>query len=133
MTVRITIRQAELDAFLTERSDLSARSAAAALRDRARAKAPKKTGEGARSIGYRQVSSDPKGSAYTVGPTKKYMNYQEYGTGRISASPGRVLRFQGSGGAFIFRKRTKGVPARHFMRDAFAELREEDFKPGANL
>jgi HK97 gp10 family phage protein len=132
MTVRITIRQAELDAFLAERSDLSARAAATALRDRARSKAPKRTGEGARSIGYRQVATGPKGSAYVVGPTKKYMTYQEYGTGRISARPGGVLRFQ-AGGVFVFARHTKGVPARHFMRDAYAELREEDFRPGPNL
>lgn len=128
-SVTVKLDQTRINPFLTELSDLSARAAAARVRDRARANAPKRTGAGAASIGYRKVSSDPRGSTYRVGPSKTYMTYQEFGTGPIRARPGGVLRFQGRSGVFVFTRRTRGVPARHFMRDAYQALSVADFKP----
>lgn len=130
--IKFRIRYEELDPFLTELSNRSARSAAAKIRDRAREFAPVRTGAGRQSIGFRKEESGPGGTSYRIAPRRRYMTYQEFGTGPIVAGPGRVLAFQ-AGGTFVFAKRTRGVPAVHFMRRAYELLREGDFKPGPDL
>jgi HK97 gp10 family phage protein len=130
MTVRILINSPVLDAFLTDRSYVSASKAATKLRDDARRRAPRRTGAGAASIEAELVDSGRGGTTYRVGPSLKYMEYQENGTGPIRARPGRVLRFK-AGGVFVFARRTKGVPARHFMRDAYLVMSADDFNTGA--
>ncbi len=127
--VRIKLYDAVLSPFLTEVSARSAHAAAIALRDRARRHAPRKTGAGAASIDVTMETTSSKGTYYRIGPSKQYMVYQDSGTGAIRARPGRFLRFS-SGGTFIFRRKTRGVPATRFMEKALAETVPEDFKPG---
>lgn len=128
--VDVDLYRPVMNAYLAERSDLSARSAAEAVRDRARDLAPKETGRGARSIVYRKDRSSGEGTRYTVGSPLDYMAYQERGTGPILARPGSVLVFKPKGSSvFIFRPRTRGVPAQHFMQKALNSLTIADFKP----
>jgi HK97 gp10 family phage protein len=128
--VTVRLDEARLHLFLEDVSRKSARAAATRLRDAARRKAPKRTGRGAESISVRSEESSWRGSYYLVGPEVKYMAYQESGTGPIHARPGGVLRFQ-SGGVFVFARRTRGVPAVHFMRDSYREMTVQDFRPDA--
>lgn len=128
--VDIDIHRAILNPYLMRRSELSARSAAEATRDRARRFAPKDTGKGARSIDIRMVRSSPAGTRYSVGSDLAYMAYQNEGTGPIHARPGSVLVFKPKGSSvFIFRPRTRGVPATRFMQRALNSLTILDFKP----
>jgi len=126
-TVTFKLYDTVLNPFLTEVSSRSALKAATKLRDSARAKAPKGTGVGAASIDVRFQSSDDKGTYYLVGPSLQYMAWQNNGTGPITPRrPGGTLRFK-AGGVFVFAKRTRGVPAVHFMEKALAEMTVEDY------
>jgi hypothetical protein len=70
-------------------------------------------------------------TTWTVFTRVPYAEFQEKGTGPIVAAPGGILRFKPKGmSAFIFRPRTKGVPALHFMRDVARSLRKSDFTRG---
>ena len=129
VTVHVRIFAGPLDLLTEESSYKSARAAARRVQDRSRELAPRRTGRGARSIEVRVRRTGKDGTWFRVGPSEKYMEYQEKGTGPVRARPGGVLRFQSGSGVFIFRPRTRGVRARHFMRDALRELHERDFKP----
>lgn len=67
-------------------------------------------------------------TTYAVGSPLDYAVYQDQGTGPIIAKKG-VLAFKPKGsGITIFRTRTSGVPATHFIARTFAMTTLEDFR-----
>lgn len=82
---------------------------------------PVKTGTLRRSI-TNQVAVSPMVTRVTVGTNVPYAKYVEFGRGPITASPGKVLRFE-IGGKVIFRKSVGPAKARPFLYKAFRELR----------
>lgn len=113
----------------SEVSNKAAYNMAQKTQGRARRFAPVDTGALRESIHVTPRRVGGERTTYAVGSPLHYAVYQEWGTGPIHAKPGGVLRFKPKGsGQFIFRPRTKGVPATHFMAKALAEVRAGDAK-----
>lgn len=105
-----------------------ASNAAEATQKRARRFAPVRTGALRESIAITRLPSRPGFTTFAIGSHLPYARYQEHGTGPIFAKPGRWLVFQVKGRT-VFAKKTRGVPATHFMEKARLAIRESDFKP----
>jgi hypothetical protein len=109
----------------SEVSDRLAYNAARSTQARLRRTAPKKTGALAASFFITKIKHGSV-SAYSIHTALDYANYQNKGTGPIHAKPGGVLRFE-AGGSIVFAKSTRGVPATHFMDNAFNAITMADF------
>lgn len=112
----------------------SAQRAATISRDRARAAARRKnlidTGKGIQSITFERIGPPDLITVYHVLPAEWYMRVQEVGTGPIYPIRAQFLRFKPKGQTyFVFARRTRGVPAGHFMREARNAITTADFLP----
>jgi len=119
INVEVNLNRTKVQVLVTERRSRAAEKGARAIQARARILAPKDTGRLAESIDVtlERVTADT--TVYEVGSTLYYAPYQNFGTGPIYAKPGGVLVFTPKGGgAVVFTKRTRGVPATHFMEEA---------------
>lgn len=125
-TVSIDLDQRAVARLATDASYELAKDAADRVQDLARAFAPKRTGALAASIEVQIVGAPGLETTFEVGSPLDYAVYQEFGTGPIHASPGKVLSFT-VGGTRVFAMRTSGVPATHFMRRALNVLKAGDF------
>lgn len=69
--------------------DASVRTGAVIIRDDAKARAPRRSGDGADSIRIQKVGSKKTITEFRVGPDEKhwYMMFQEFGTSNHSAQP----------------------------------------------
>lgn len=103
-----------------------AHKGAESVRDRARRFAPIKTGALRESIIVEPVFIGVN-SKFKVYSPLDHATYQEWGTGPIFARPGGVLRWT-DGANVIFARRTRGVPAVHFMAKAGATITIHDFQ-----
>jgi hypothetical protein len=119
MGVDIEIDYAQLGLFIRHTTDEHAQKAANRVQERARFFATKRTGAMAAGIRVELVGIPGEVTTYEVYPTADYAEYQEYGTGPIFAKPGSFLVWE-EHGVRVFAKRTRGVPAVHFMRRAAA-------------
>lgn len=129
--VRITIDESKLNPYLVDVADMSAKRAAERVAERAQSNAPYRTGKLRSSISARKAPDKAQGleATYLVGARGvPYAQYQEEGTGPIYPVRARFLRFVPKGGStFVFARRTRGVPATHFLRDAYATLSLSDY------
>jgi hypothetical protein len=74
--------------------------------------------------------STPLRKRYEIVSTSRHTIFPEKGTRGSQARPGGVLVFRPKGASgLVFAKRTRGVPAHHFMARAKAEIRRKDFLP----
>lgn len=88
----------------------------------AKMRAPKDTGKGAESINS-EVRVKGKYVVGTIGTPIRYMKYQEIGTGPIYPKKAQALRFRPKGAPFfVFAKKTKGVPAQHYLLDSLKQV-----------
>ena len=128
-TVRIRLNKNVLNPFLNEACEESVKRATGRTVERARAKAPHRTGRLRESIQAWKQSGSGRSVVYRVGPKGlAYGVYQEFGTGPIVPVKRKVLRFVPKGGLnFVFTKRTKGVPAVHYMESAYNQLSVRDY------
>lgn len=128
-TGKVKLDSGALEVKMRFISKKMAKQAADVTVERAKRLAPVDTGAGREAIYAVDVDSRRRfRTTYVVRNGKKYMDYQEHGTGPIVAGPGKVLRFKPKGSnVFIFRKSTRGVPAVHFLRNALRMLTKEDF------
>jgi hypothetical protein len=125
----------DLHRRLALESDAAAARAARVTRSRARAairaKDRYRTGHMIYSMGYQRRGGISLKTVYEVGSPLRYMDYQEFGTGPIYPVRAKALRFMPKGGTvYVFARRTKGVPAGRFMREAQRQLTSRDFCPG---
>jgi HK97 gp10 family phage protein len=113
-----------IQAMLVDKRGSSARKVANTIERRAKVLAPKKTGALAASIqtSFQRITFNE--TVFEVGSPLHYAPYQEFGTGPIFAKPGSVLVFE-AGGATVFTKRTRGVPAVHYLENALLSIRIE--------
>jgi len=75
-------------------------------------------------------ASTPLRRRYEIVSTAPYTKYPEHGTRGSVARPGGVLVFKPKGAAtFVFAKKTRGVPAHHFMLRAKNQIRRVDYLP----
>lgn len=129
--VRVRIDERRLNPYLHDVTDMSVQRAAGRVADRARAKAPNRTGRLRAAIKPRKAPDKKQGLevTYLVGARGvPYANFQEFGTGPIVPKRAQFLRFVPKGGSgFVFAKRTKGVPAVHFLRDAYRTVSIRDY------
>lgn len=126
--VDVHIDYPALDRVKREATESTSRRAAEKTRDRARKYAPKRTGALARSIVFRRTRQTNDITEYQVGSPLKYAEYQERGTGPIIARPGGLLRFTSpTSGLPVYARRTRGVPAKHFLQKAAREIKLSDF------
>lgn len=127
VTVHVRIDNSLLNPFVARTTDRSASKAARTVAARARVRAPHRTGALAASIQPRMTRRGDV-STWEVTANAPYASFQEFGTGPIVPVRAKVLRFKPKGSnVFIFRPRTRGVPAVHFMRDAARSLTVADF------
>ncbi len=74
--------------------------------------------------------STPLRRRYEIVSTASYTKFPEGGTKGSVARPGHFLVFKPKGMAtFVFAKKTRGVPAHHFMLRAKMTIRRADFLP----
>lgn len=127
--------------MLIRESDAAAHRAAILTSNRARQavydSGRRRTGRMAASIGNQRRGAAGLVTEYEVGSPSKIFEWQDQGVeGPIVPKKAKVLRFQPKGRSFyVYAMSTKGIPAGHFMRTAFKQLRTEDFiaKPGEHL
>lgn len=74
----------------------------------------------------RSVNMRPNSDGYVVGSHLEYFDFQDQGTRGHTMPPGRVMVFQGKGGALVFARKVRGVKAGHFLRDAYRSLSQSD-------
>ena len=86
-----------------------------------------RTGAMLRSVRATPVEGPPLQPQARVVSDLDYTLYQERGTSGSVARPGKFLVWRGRSGALVFAKRTRGVPAGNFMRDAVNSLTPADF------
>lgn len=87
----------------------------------AKAKAPVETGKGRASIRSNTMVQGKRVVA-SIGTPIGYMKIQHQGTGPIYPKRAKALRFKPKGeNAFIFAKKTKGVPATPFLVEALEQ------------
>lgn len=127
--VRIRLNKEILNPFLLEKCEESVRRAADRTVERARSKAPHRTGRLRNTIQAWKQSGSGRSVVYRVGPKGlAYGVYQEFGTGPIVPVRKKFLRFVPKGGnTFVFAKRTRGVPAVHYMEQAYNQLSARDY------
>lgn len=132
--VQLKLDHATIRQSATKTSWQSAQRAATISRDRARAAARRKdlinTGKGIQSITFERIGPPGLITTYHVRPTAWYMRIQEVGTGPIYPVRAQFLRFKPKGkNYFVFARRTRGVPAGRFMREARNAITQADFLP----
>lgn len=132
--VRLRLNHETIKQSAIKDSWMSAQRAARITRDRARAAARRKdlikSGKGIQSITFERIGPPGLVTTYHVRPIAWYMRIQEVGTGPIVPVRAQFLRFQPKGSSiFVFARRTRGVPAGHFMREARNAITQADFLP----
>ena len=129
--VRISIDPKRLNPYLHDVTSMSVKRAAERVAERAQNYAPYRTGRLRESITPRKAPDKKQGLevTYLVGPRGvAYGVFQERGTGPIVPKHKQFLRFIPKGGtAFVFTKRTKGVPAVRYMEKAYNTLSINDY------
>lgn len=129
--VRVKLDPSRLNPYLHKVADMSVQRAAGRVAERARNRAPYRTGRLRSAITPRKAPDKKQGLhvTYLVGARGvPYANFQEFGTGPIYPKRAKFLRFIPKGGtSFVFAKRTRGVPAVHFLRDAYRSLSVRDY------
>lgn len=129
--VRIKIDPNKLNPYLHNVADMSVQRAAGRVAERAQNRAPYRTGRLRAAIKPRKAPDKEQGlsATYLVGARGvPYANFQEFGTGPIYPKRAQFLRFIPKGGTgFVFAKKTRGVPAVHFLRDAYRSLSVRDY------
>lgn len=128
----VKIDRAKLEAVMQAKSQQAARKGADAYRERVRQEiltsGRVRTGGMFLNIEVTEVAPKPGEARVAVTPKSRHFRYQNDGTRGSVAGPGRVLRFKPKGSSmFIFRRRTRGVPAARFLEKAKAKMRAEDF------
>lgn len=98
------------------------RNIANRVRTQARANVPERSGNLKDSIKVHQELT-PTGLIFKVGSNLRYALYLHEGTGQNSGGyvypvHAQFLRFQGSDGKFLYRRRVRGVDANPFLADA---------------
>lgn len=129
--LRVKIDPSRLNPYLHNTAEMSVKRAATRVAGRAQSKAPYRTGRLREAIQPRKAPDGKQGLevTYLVGARGvRYANFQEFGTGPIFPKRAKFLRFIPKGGTkFVFAKRTRGVPAVHFLRDAYRSLSINDY------
>jgi hypothetical protein len=134
VTVRLVL-DPRLGQRLIRESDACANRAARVtwtrVRQNIRSKDLIRTGHMMSSMTARRRGTAGLVTTYEVGSPMKYVDYQEFGTGPIYPVRAKALRFMPKGmNTYVFAARTRGVPARRFMKEALDALRTQDFLPG---
>lgn len=129
--LRVTIDPSKLNPYLHDVAGMSVQRAAGRVADRAQKRAPYRTGRLRNAIKPRKAPDGKQGLevTYLVGARGvPYANFQEFGTGPIYPKRAKFLRFVPKGGTgYVFAKKTRGVPAVHFLRDAYRSLSLNDY------
>lgn len=128
---KIKIRQPAVRRVQVETSNKTSRKAADKTQDRVRQNMRKKgrvrTGAMVASVRTTPLQVGVQ-TWYRVHSDLDYTVYQEEGVGPQFARHGKVMRFQPKGsGVFVFARRTKGFKGGHFFRDAYRDVRVQDF------
>ena len=135
MATQVRLNTAAVIRIVGNRANAAAERAANTTADRVRqnivADGLVNTGGMLRGIRVRESPvSTPLRRKYEVVSLASYTHFPEKGTRGSVARPGGVLVFRPKGsGALVFAKRTRGVPAHHFMQRAKMALRRTDFLP----
>lgn len=129
---RVTVHRRAAVALVSDTGDKLTSRAADNVQARARRLAPFRTGRLREGIIKVKVRGGVN-PAYSVVNSTRHGRFQNDGTGPIFARPGGVLAWPANsmnnpfGTGMVFAKRTRGVPAVHFMEKAAASITAADF------